>query len=53
MFPNFYVLSAKKEALVAECWKGENQTWDMGIRRRFLDKELSRWAEFTENLDAI
>lgn len=52
LFPEFCASSAKKAVVIAYYWNSSSETWDLGIRRRLFDREVPRWAEFTERLEA-
>lgn len=36
-FPDLYLLSRKKDCMVADCWDSRQQTWDLAFRRNLFD----------------
>lgn len=53
LFPDFYSMSNMKGRSIAECWKADSLTWDLAFRRNLFERELERWALFTEKLDGV
>lgn len=52
-FPNMFAISHKKEAMIADYWDNDNETWIVALRRGLFDREFQSWVALVEKLNAV
>lgn len=50
LYRNLYVISSKKDVVVADCWIDSSQTWDLGLRRRLFAREVRSYIALAQLL---
>ncbi|KAA0059476.1 Transposon TX1 uncharacterized [Cucumis melo var. makuwa] len=50
LYHDIYLISSKKNALVAHYWVDSNQAWDLGLRRRVFDREIGNYIALAQLL---
>lgn len=52
-FPDLYILSARKEDTIHNCWNTEQQDWNLSFRRGLFDREFGSCLGLINKLDTI